>query len=115
MLFDLRPNNKMDHIVGLLHATVSDTYLRLKELVRNMTQEEIDYRGPNGDLYSTAQLLRHLAVVDLNWVYCFKGETISEEHKQIYGPMFDEHGRIPLVRGVSLEQLLHEYDQVQQM
>jgi hypothetical protein len=34
MLFDLRPNNKMDHIVGLLHATVSDTYLRLKELVR---------------------------------------------------------------------------------
>jgi hypothetical protein len=69
MLFDLRPNNKMDHIVGLLHATVTDTYLRLKELVRDMTQEEIDYKGPNGDLNSTAQLLRHLAVVDLHWVY----------------------------------------------
>jgi uncharacterized damage-inducible protein DinB len=115
MLFDLKPNNKMDQSVGLLHATVSDTYLRLKDLVRDMIQEEIDYKGPNGDLNSTAQLLRHLAVVDLHWVYRLKGEPISEEHKQIFGPMFDEHGRIPLVRGVSLEQLLHEYDQVQQM
>jgi uncharacterized damage-inducible protein DinB len=77
MLFDLRPNNKMDHIIGLLHATVSDTYLRLKELVRDMTQEEIDYKGPNGDLNSTAQLLRHLAVVDLHWVYRLKGEPVS--------------------------------------
>jgi uncharacterized damage-inducible protein DinB len=48
-----------------------------------MTQEEIDCKGPNGDLNSTAQLLRHLAVVNLHWVYRIKGEPISEEHKQI--------------------------------
>lgn len=115
MLFDLKPNKNMDQITGLLHATVSDTYLRLKDLVKGMTQGEIEYTGPNRDLNSTAQLLRHLAVVDLHWVYRFKGEPIMEEHKQIYGPMLDENGRIPLVKGVSLEQLLHEYDQVQQM
>lgn len=64
---------------------------------------------------SSSQLLRHLAVVDLHWVYRLKGEPVSEEHKQVYGPIFDEHGRIPMIRGISLEQLLHEYDQVQQM
>ncbi|OYD07978.1 DinB family protein [Paludifilum halophilum] len=115
MRFDLHPDERMAPTVGLLHAAVKDTYQRLKRLVEDMNQEEIDDRGPFGDQNSTGQLLRHLAVVDLHWVYRIKGEPVPAHLKDVYGPMKDDQGRLPLVSGIALEELLSRYDRVQEM
>lgn len=63
------PVPRMSPTVGLLHAAVTSNYERLKRLVAGLNQTAIDYRGPQHQMNSIAQLLRHLAVVDLHWVY----------------------------------------------
>ncbi len=114
-LFDLTPEDGMHKEVGVLYATVKDTYVRLKHLCKDMNQDELEYKGPNQMFNSTAQLLRHLAVVDLHWVYRLKGEDVPERLLQKYGPMIDDNGSIPDVRGITLEELIHQYDEVQEM
>lgn len=79
MFYDLIGEPKMDPVVGILYSMVEGNYKRLKSIVAGMVQEELDYRGPNPKYNSTAQLLRHLAYVDLNWVYRIKGEVIPVE------------------------------------
>ncbi|CAM4272984.1 hypothetical protein BAMA_20555 [Bacillus manliponensis] len=112
---DLHLQADMNPVVALLYATVSDTYERLKQYVAHATQEEIDYKGPDGDLNSIGQLLRHLAVVDLHWVYRLKHEDVPLQLQQKYGPMIGEDGKLPPVANISLEQLLQEYGEVQTM
>ena len=97
MHHDLEPAPGMAPIVGLLYATVEDTYRRLRQRVEGMSQEELDDKGPFGNLNSTGQLIRHLAVVDLHWVYRFRGEPVSRDLQEAYGPMFDRQGKIPAV------------------
>ncbi len=77
-----------------------------------MSQEELDFKGPNQKYNSTAQLIRHLAYVDLNWVYRIKDEPIPKKLEEKYGPMLDKNNEIPLVSGVSLEKILSDYDHV---
>ncbi|PRX39676.1 putative damage-inducible protein DinB [Planifilum fimeticola] len=113
MHHDLEPAPGMAPIVGLLYATVEDTYRRLRQRVEGMSQEELDDKGPFGDLNSTGQLIRHLAVVDLHWVYRLRGEPVPRDLQEAYGPMFDRQGKIPAVSGVPLEELLESYDRVQ--
>ncbi|MBE5103368.1 DinB family protein, partial [Bacillus aryabhattai] len=62
----------MESSVALLYATVADTYKRLKLLVMDVDQEELFFKGVNNEMNSIGQLLRHLAVVDLHWVYRFR-------------------------------------------
>jgi hypothetical protein len=102
----------MTPIVGILYTTVESNYTRLKSIVANMSQEELDYKGPNENDNSTAQLIRHLAYVDLNWVYRMKGESIPKLLEEKYGPMLDENHIIPLIYGVPLQKLLSDYDKV---
>lgn len=105
----------MNPTVALLYATVCDTYERLKQSVSYATQGEIDYKGPDGNLNSISQLLRHLAVVDLHWVYRLKNEDIPPWLQKKYGPMIGEDGQLPPVTNIPLEQLLHEYEEVHTM
>lgn len=112
MIFDLIGEPKMDPVVGMLYSMVEENYKRLKSLVAGMLQEELDYKGPNHKYNSTAQLLRHLAYVDLNWVYKIKGEVMPIELEKKFGPMLDENNQLPQVKGISLDILINEYDDV---
>jgi uncharacterized damage-inducible protein DinB len=115
MVHDLSPDEQMDKTVGLLHATVADTYARLKKLVEDIRPAELDYNGPDNQFNSPAQLIRHLCVVDLHWVYRLQEEPMPESMQMKFGPMFDANGNIPPLRDISLQQLLEEYDDVQNM
>jgi uncharacterized damage-inducible protein DinB len=113
--FDLVSDTKMSPITGMLHAMVNYNFQRLKRLVDGMTQEEIDYKGADNILNSVAQLLKHLAIVDLHWVYRLQSTEIPKEIKEVFGPMYDEEGKLPMVRNISLHHLLEQYDQVQDL
>lgn len=113
--YDFQVSEGMDPVVGLLHAMVKYNFERLQSAVVGITQEEIDYRGPNHDQNSIAQQIRHLAVVDLHWVYRLLGTDFPEEMKDHFGPMYDEDGKLPLVNNIPLATLLEEYDHIQQL
>lgn len=91
---------------------VEHAFRRLRNLVQDMDQDELEYSGPAGAPNSTASLLRHLAFVDLGYLHCIKGEPIPEDLEAEYGPYHDETGRIPAVRGRSVEDLLQPYQRV---
>lgn len=113
--FDLCADPEMSPVVGLLHAMVTYNYERLKKLVAGLEQSDIDFRGYDGEHNSIAQLLQHLAVVDLHWVYRLQSSTIPDELKENYGTMYDQDGKLPMVKDVSLLTLLEQYEQVQMM
>jgi len=110
--YDLNPAPDMTPVIGLLHATIDYNYRRLLRLVQG-TEDLIDYKGPDVDLNSIAQLLRHMAVVDMHWVYRLQSKEVPGEVLQKFGPMYDEEGKLPAVRDVPLHILLAEYDDVQ--
>lgn len=80
-----------------------------------MSQAEVDYKGPDNDSNSTAQLIRHIMYVDLNWVYRIKGEPLPRSFIEQYGLMIDEHNRLPMVEGVSPGTLTSNYEDVMNM
>ncbi|MFD1067984.1 DinB family protein [Oceanobacillus locisalsi] len=112
MILDLKGPSKMDPVVSMLYGALENNYHRLKTIVADMSQEEIDYKGPEQKYNSTAQLIRHLAYIDLNWFYRIKGGSIPEELENKYGPMLDENNEIPPIYDVSLKKLLSDYDEV---
>ncbi|SDN24858.1 Protein of unknown function [Fictibacillus solisalsi] len=112
MIHDLKGNSEMGPVAGMLFAMVEGNYQRLTSIIAGMTQEELDYKGPNEEYNSTAQLLKHLAYVDLNWVFRIKGEAVSLELEEKYGPMLDENRQLPQVKGIALDVLIRNYDDV---
>jgi uncharacterized damage-inducible protein DinB len=112
MILDVRGEPEMEPVVGMLYSMVEGNYNRLKSIVAGMTQDELDYKGPNQKYNSTAQLLRHLAYVDLNWVFRIKGESMPLELEAKYGPMLNENNQIPQINGISLEILINDYDEI---
>jgi uncharacterized damage-inducible protein DinB len=115
MILDLKGDTQMDPIVGMLYSAVDGNYKRLKSIVTGMSQEELDYKGPNQKYNSTAQLINHLAYVDLSWVFRIKGVPIPKLLEDKYGPILDQNNEIPLIYGFSLERLLSDYDDVFKM
>ncbi len=111
MILDLKGEPHMDHLVGMLYSAVHENYSRLISIVSDMSQQEIDYKGPNQTYNSTAQLIRHLAYVDLNWIFRIKGEPIPKQLEEKYGPMLDQNNKLPFISGVSLEQILTDYEE----
>ncbi|WP_230126265.1 DinB family protein [Bacillus sp. CECT 9360] len=105
----------MKPIIGMLYSMVASNYERLKTIVADITQEELDYKGPNQKYNSIAQLIRHLAYVDLNWVFRIKGDSMPKSLEEKYGPMLDEKNELPFVAGITSETLLTEYDKVFRM
>ncbi|SDY88215.1 MULTISPECIES: DinB family protein [Bacillus] len=112
---DLYLERDMNPHVAILYATVSDTFKRLRDLVEGVGKEELYYKGPSNDENSIGQLLQHLAVVDLHWVYRLKGVQAPLVLQEKYGPMLDEKGELPNITKGSLQELMHDYQDVHNM
>ncbi|WP_455920580.1 DinB family protein [Priestia megaterium] len=112
---DLQLDDEMEPSVALLYATVADTYKRLKLLVMDVDQEELFFKGPNNEMNSIAQLLRHLAVVDLHWVYRFRNQPVPLGVQKEYGPLTDRTGQLPHVQDTTTVNLINSYEKVQTM
>ncbi|MGI2294263.1 DinB family protein [Paenibacillus sp. GXUN7292] len=115
MLFDLKGDSNMSPTVGILYSTVKENSQRLQLITNGMSQEEIDYKGPNNNFNSTAQLIKHIMFVDLNWVYRIKGEPLPHSCKKQYGPIIDANNKLPMVKGMTLNTLMSNYEGVLKM
>ena len=115
MLYDLRGEQSMSPVVGMLFSAVHENYQRLHSITFGMTQDEVDYKGPDNRSNSTAQLIKHLLYVDLNWVFRIKGQTLPQQLQEEYGPMIGADNRLPMVQGVSWKTLMSKYEQVIRM
>lgn len=115
MLFDLKGEANMSPIVGILYSAVSENSQRLRLITEGMSQEEVDYKGIANNFNSTAQLIKHIMYVDLNWVYRMKGQPLPLSLKEQYGPMIDANNRLPMVKGKSLNTLMSTYEGVIKM
>ena len=115
MFYDLIGKANMSTVVGMLYSAVKENSQRLQFITEDMLQEEVDYKGLDYKFNSTAQLIRHIMYVDLNWVYRIKGEPLPESLKEQYGPMIDANNRLPMVEGVTLNTLMSQYEGVLQM
>lgn len=73
---DLYLEKNMNPQVAILYATVRDAYIRLRNLVESTEEKELSFKGSENNENSIGQLLQHLAVVDLHWVYRLKGEEV---------------------------------------
>jgi uncharacterized damage-inducible protein DinB len=113
MHYDFDPNPNRSSNTAILHSMITYNYKRLRRLIEG-TEELMDYKGPDNNLNSIAQLLRHLTVVDLHWVYRIQSKELPKTLKEKFGPMYDDQGKIPIIEKVPLEILMEEYDQVQE-
>lgn len=96
---DLHLESKMHPQVAILYATVADTFNRLQRLVEGTEENELSYKGSENNENSIGQLLQHLAVVDLHWVYRFKGEDVPPAFENKYElHMLNEVGELPSLR-----------------
>ncbi|MCU5380416.1 DinB family protein [Bacillus cereus] len=112
---DLYLEKNMNPQVAILYATVTDTYKRLQKLVEGTGEKELSFKGSENNENNIGQLLQHLAVVDLHWVYRLKGETVPRTLNNIYGPMLNDAGELPSLRKQTLQQVMQDYEAVQQM
>jgi len=115
MFYDLQGDASMSPIVGILFSAVKENNQRLKLITEGMSQEEVDYKGPNSNYNSTAQLIKHLLYVDLNWIYRIKGEPLPHSLVELHGPMIDENNKLPIIKGKSLNTLMSNYEDVIKM
>ncbi|GMR68734.1 MULTISPECIES: DinB family protein [Bacillus] len=112
---DLRLEKNMNSQVAILYAMVADTFKRLQKLVEGTDEKELSFKGSENNENSIGQLLQHLAVVDLHWVYRLKGEEIPPALENKYGPLLNEIGELPSLREYTLQQLMQDYEAVQHM
>jgi uncharacterized damage-inducible protein DinB len=109
VIHDLKGEDHMSPAVGMLFAMVKENWTRLESITDSMSQEELDYKGP-GNLYnSSAQLLRHIMFVDLNWVYRMKGQQLPYDMLEQYGPMIDKDNKLPFIEGVPRDTLISQH------
>ncbi|MGF7087104.1 putative damage-inducible protein DinB [Kroppenstedtia sanguinis] len=68
--------------------------MQLKKIRRSLFSivDGVIREGPDGNLHGVGQLICHLAVVDLHYVYRIKGEPVPEELKDVYGTKLDSNG-----------------------
>ena len=81
-----------------MYATVADTFNRLQRLVEGTEENELSYKGSENNENSIGQLLQHLAVVDLHWVYRFKEKMFRQHLKINMNYMLNEVGELPSLR-----------------
>ncbi|GAB6612359.1 MULTISPECIES: DinB family protein [Bacillus] len=112
---DLHLDKNMNPQVAILYAMVTDTYKRLQKLVEGTGEKELSFKGSENIENNIGQLLQHLSVVDLHWVYRLKGEAVPLALENIYGPMLNEVGELPSLRKYTLQQLMQDYEAVQRM
>jgi uncharacterized damage-inducible protein DinB len=110
--YDLTPDPQMTPLVGMLHATVIDSFQRLRRVLTGVTQAELDFHGPDGTCNSISQMIRHLILIDLRWAYRFRSEPLPANALDRFGPFRDPSGRLPLAAGRPTEDLIAEYEWV---
>jgi len=113
--YDLQPRLDLSHTTGLLYAMIEYNRGKIVRKVEGLTQASIDYTGEHNEHNSISQIIRHLCVVDLHWVYRLQGLSFPEDPILKLGPMYDEKGRLPHIKGISLSVLLSEYALVHEM
>lgn len=94
------------------YGLVEDGFRRLRNLVKGMSAEELEYLGAGGNRNSTATLLLHLALTDLEYLHCIRGEPIPADLAARFGPYHTGEGHLPPVTGRSVEELLAQYAEV---
>ncbi|MGE7881961.1 DinB family protein [Bacillus sp. NPDC094077] len=112
---DLYLEKDMNPQVAILYATVTDTFKRLQNLVEGTEENELSFKGSENNENSIGQLLQHLAVVDLHWVFRLKEEEVPRTLKIKYGPMLNEVGELPSLKKQTLQELMQAYEAVQNM
>ncbi|MFB4212796.1 DinB family protein [Shouchella sp. JSM 1781072] len=106
---DLHTGGEMSATVQLFYSMVEENFLRLQASLHTIVQDEMDFKGLGNKENSIAQLIRHLAYVDLCWVFRLKGQPIPAEYEQRLGPMTDLNGKLPNVQKVPKRDLLEDY------
>lgn len=101
--------------LGQAFSQLDSVFRRLTQGVQEMSQAELEYVGPAGNMNSTATLLAHLAYIDLGYLYCIKGESVPADLNADYGPDQSEDGTLLPVTGKSVRELLDRYQQVLHM
>lgn len=98
-------------LTGLLYGQIRDAFQNLQRLVADMTQAELEYRGPSGQLNSPAMLINHLRLNDQLFLYLFHRQAFPEAFRRsFYAP----EGGLPVVTGRPQAELLSEYAAVLQ-
>ncbi|UJF32370.1 DinB family protein [Paenibacillus hexagrammi] len=112
MYFDLQGEDGMTPVVGMLYSAVRENSRRMQSITDGMSQVEVDYRGLHDKFNSTAQLIKHITYVDLNWVYRIMRQPLPASLIEQYGPMIDANNKLPMVKGVPLSTLNSNYEVV---
>ncbi|WP_307067869.1 DinB family protein [Alkalibacillus filiformis] len=112
MLYDLKGDASMSSTVGILYSAVRENHQRLQLITDGMSQDELEYKGPDSNFNSTAQLINHIMYVDFNWIFRIKEQPLPTSLEKQYGPMLDVNNRLPKVKDMSLESLMCEYESV---
>lgn len=114
MHVDTRAAGFAHPLVGTLYGQLEDAYQQMALLVADMSPKELEYRGPRGDLNSTAMLLAHLPRVDLWWLYAFQDQEVPLELTDKYGrePWGEQ---MPEIRGMNAAVLLERHQAVREM
>lgn len=92
--------------LGEPFSLMEDAYRRLTRIVQGMSQEELEYTGPAGNVNSTAMLIAHLSYADLMYLHLIKGEPVPPELEAEFGPFETEEGLLPPVSGKTAAELL---------
>jgi uncharacterized damage-inducible protein DinB len=85
---------------------IENAHLRLTRRVQEMSQAEVDFTGPTGNVNSTAMLLAHIALIDWVYLQIIKGEQVTDEPHPYLGAHEDEKGNLAPVSGVPATELL---------
>lgn len=91
---------------------IESAHSRLNRQVGGLSQAELDYTGPAGNVNSTAMLVAHLAYTDLVYLHCIKGEPIPPDLDAEFGPFELEDGTLPRVTGKTAAELLERSGRV---
>jgi hypothetical protein len=101
--------------VAVLDGQVADAFGRLRRLVGEMTQAELEYAGTRGDRNGAASLPAHLAHVALTWLLHVQGRELTAEQQAEIGPAREADGRIPVVTRRAAGKVPARYPRVQDM
>lgn len=102
--WDLHSNRITAPMLSTMFGQMQNAFMRLGWIVSDLTQEELEYRGPNGDLNSIATLLWHIPCADAGWLYLARGQEIPDEYTE-EGP----DGNLPVITGRTAQELLDRY------
>lgn len=113
-MFDILSPN-LPPSLAVPFGLVENGFRRLTKLVESMSQAELEYTGPAGNRNSTAMLLQHLALVDLEYLHRIMGVALPADLMAEFGPYETDEGYLPVVTGRSAADLLAQYQRVIEM